>query len=98
MKKFIRNILGYFGYDFIKVMPTPLKKETVVNVGRFSLVFPSYNPLIRTYKTQPGFATEISRLTAAMLKKYPNLVFLDVGANAGDTVARVKAVADIPVV
>jgi len=31
------------------------------------------------------------------MKKYPDLVFLDVGANAGDTAARVKLVADIPI-
>src|ERR1700743_1541123 len=98
MKKFIRKVLGYFGYDFIKVMPTPLKKDMIVQVGKFELTFPSFNPLIRTYNSQPEFASEIGRLTSSVLGKYPELIFLDVGANAGDTVARVKTVANIPVV
>jgi len=98
MKGIIRKLLRYFGYDLIKVMPSPLKKEIQVKVGKFDLLFPSFNPLIKTYRSQPEFATEISRLTSIVLKKYPDLIFLDVGANAGDTVARVKSVADIPVV
>ena len=98
MKKFIRKLIGYFGYDFVKVMPTPLKKEMVIRVGKFDLTFPSYNPLIITYRSQPAFASEISRLTLAVTRKYPDAVFVDVGANVGDTVARVKSVADIPVV
>jgi FkbM family methyltransferase len=98
MKRLIRKMLGYFGYDFIKVMPTSFKKEIVTRVGKFDLVMPSFNPLARTYRAQPEFASEISRLTLAVLAKYPDLVFLDVGANAGDTAARVKSVADIPVI
>lgn len=91
--------MGYFGYDFIKVMPTPLsKKDRVVRVGKFDLVMPPYNPLILTYGQQKDFATEISRITTTVLKKYPDLLFLDVGANCGDTAARVKSVADIPVI
>ena len=90
--------MGYFGYDIIKVMPTPLKKECMVRVGKFDILMPSYNPLIKTYSTQKDFAAEISRLTVAVLEKYPDLAFLDVGANAGDTAARVKSVADVPII
>ncbi len=99
MKKVIRNILGYFGYDIIKVVPTPFfKKDCIVRVGKFDLIMPSYNPLRKTYKEQKNFASEISRLTVTVLKKYPDLVFLDIGANNGDTAARVKSVSDIPVI
>jgi FkbM family methyltransferase len=98
MRKFIRKLIGYLGYDFIKVTPTPIKKEKTIQVGKFKLIFPKFNPLIQTYSAQPSFASEISRLTLAVLKKYPGLIFLDVGANAGDTVARVKSIADIPII
>jgi FkbM family methyltransferase len=98
MRKFIRKILGYFGYDIIKVMPTPRQKDVPVTVGKFQILLPNFNPLIKTYFAQPEFASEIGRLTLAMKEKYPNLTFLDIGANAGDTVARVKSAADIPII
>jgi hypothetical protein len=92
-------MLGYFGYDFIKIAPTPLfKKTTIVRVGKFDLIMPAYNPLRKTYKEQEDFASEISRLTLTVLQKYPNLIFLDIGANCGDTAARVKSVSDIPII
>jgi len=97
MKKLILKLLGYTGYTITKIMPTPLKKEVGIRIGKFDLIFPNFNPLIKTYREQPDFAGEISRLTSAVMKKYPDLVFLDVGANAGDTAARVKLVADIPI-
>jgi len=97
MKKLILKLLGYVGYSITKVMPTPLKKELLVRVGKFDIVMPSFNPLIITYRQQPAFAEEISRLTTTVMSKYPDLVFVDVGANAGDTAARVKSVADIPI-
>ncbi len=99
MKKAIRKILGYFGYDVIKVMPVSVfKKEFLVKVGEYNLIMPANNPLRKTYREQNDFATEITRLTAIVHEKYPDLIFLDVGANTGDTIARVKAVSDIPVI
>jgi FkbM family methyltransferase len=99
MKKAIRKILNYLGYDIVKVVPTPfLKKESVVKVGSFELVLPTTNPLIITYTQQKDFATEIGRLVNYVYDKYSDLTFLDVGANTGDTVAIVKSARDIPVI
>src|ERR1700743_3492352 len=98
MRKFIRRIIGYFGYDIVKTMPTPRQNKVRVTVGKFQIHLPKFNPLIKTYFEHPDFASEISRLTVAMIKKYPDLTFLDIGANVGDTVARVKSAADIPVI
>lgn len=98
MKKFIRHILGYFGYDIIKVVPTSfLKKEQPVRVGNYTITLPVQNPLIKTYSTQKDFASEIGRLTGYVLNKYPDLIFVDIGANTGDTIATVKSVQDVPI-
>ena len=99
MKKAIRKVLNYLGYDIIKIVPTPfLKKEIPVKVGNFELTMPASNPLITTYTQQKDFATEISRLVKYVYDKYAGLTFLDVGANTGDTVAVVKSAKDIPVI
>lgn len=99
MKKAIRKLLNYVGYDIVKVVPTPfMAKEVPVKVGSFTLTFPTNNPLIKTYNEQPDFATEIGRLVKYTLTKYPKLIFIDVGANAGDTIATVKSVSDVPVI
>ncbi|WP_127127583.1 FkbM family methyltransferase [Pseudoflavitalea rhizosphaerae] len=98
MKKFIRYLLGYFGYDIIKVVPTSfLKKEQPVKVGNYLITLPVQNPLIKTYATQKDFASEIGRLAGYVLQKYPDLIFIDIGANTGDTIATVKSVQDIPI-
>jgi FkbM family methyltransferase len=99
MKKAIRKVLNYVGYDIVKVFPTPVfKKETVVKAGNFELIMPTTNPLIITYNEQTDFATEISRLVNYVYDKYANLTVLDVGANTGDTVAVVKSAKDVPVI
>lgn len=99
MRKAIRKILNYLGYDIVKVVPTPfLKKEIVIKVGNFDLTLPTTNPLIITYTEQKDFASEIGRLVNYVYNKYASLTFLDVGANTGDTVAIVKSTKDIPVI
>ncbi|HEY4064285.1 MAG TPA: FkbM family methyltransferase [Puia sp.] len=98
MKKAIRKLLGYFGYDFVKIAPTPfIKKEHKVQVGNFLLVMPAINPLIYVYRKKKDFAFEIGRIMLAVLQKYPQLRFIDVGANVGDTAALIKSLKDIPV-
>ncbi|PWU04739.1 MAG: hypothetical protein C5B52_00950 [Bacteroidetes bacterium] len=99
MKKLIRNFLGYFGYDIVKVMPTNvLKKQRKVRVGKFTIIMPGNNPLAYTYTKQPDFGSEISRLVGYVKTKYPDMGFLDIGANTGDTIAHVKSVSDVPVI
>ena len=99
MRKLIRKLAGYFGYDFVKVPATPLlKKDKQLQVGKFNLVVPSINPLIYTYSTQKDFASEIARIASCIRKKYPAMQVVDVGANIGDTMAILKGVDDIPVI
>jgi FkbM family methyltransferase len=99
MRKTIRKILGYFGYDFIKVKRTPIyKKEHKVQVGNYSLTMPAINPLINVYRDKEDFASEIGRIMLCVFEKYPRLGFIDVGANTGDTAAIIKSLKNIPVV
>lgn len=93
MRKFIRNIIAYFGYDFIKIPRKLLfAKDYLVTLGNYPLLIPSKNPLAYTYRTQADFSTEITSIAQAVFEKYPNASFIDAGANVGDTLIRLKSV------
>jgi FkbM family methyltransferase len=49
------------------------------------------------YAQNPDYAGELGRLVALAAKKYAALRVVDIGANYGDTVAVIKAAADVPV-
>lgn len=99
MKNLIRKLIGYAGYDFVKIPRRPFfKKEKTVKVGKFFITMPAINPLIYTYETQQDFASEIGRITASIVKKYPGMQVVDVGANVGDTIAIIKGVGNIPII
>jgi FkbM family methyltransferase len=99
MKKTIRRFFQYFGYDIIKVPRSSfLKKDKIVKVGKFYLTIPKNNPLQYTYIEQKDFSSEVLRLAEHVHEKYPDLIFLDVGANIGDTAAMVKSAKDIPII
>jgi FkbM family methyltransferase len=99
MRKFIRKLIGYLGYDVIKVIPTPIiKKDQMVRVGNYAIKMPAINPLIYVYKNDPDFAKEIGRIASHIFSKYPDLSVVDIGANTGDTAAIIKTIADIPII
>jgi FkbM family methyltransferase len=101
MRKLVRSLLNYLGYDIVRAVPTPFpffKQEYNITVGKFNLLLPIQNPLIKTYQKQVDFGNELGRLITYVYSKYSDLIFLDIGANAGDTVAIVKSFKDVPII
>lgn len=101
MRKLIRQILNKIGYDIVKVNVHSADKVNRIKqvlVGGYTLEMPGNNPQISTYKYDPGANSQLGRLSACIATKYPRLSVLDVGANVGDTVAIIKAAADLPVI
>ena len=45
----------------------------------------------------PQYSSNVGRIGAAMLEKYPDLSLIDIGANVGDTVAIVRELAHFPI-
>jgi hypothetical protein len=68
-----------------------------VKVAGYPLLMLASGYLARIYPAHPTYSSELGRLIATVLSKYPDSGFVDVGASFGDTVAIAKAVADIPV-
>ncbi|MBK7560882.1 MAG: FkbM family methyltransferase [Chitinophagaceae bacterium] len=101
MKKLIRNILHRFGYDIIKTedwYTSKSRQKRIVRVGDYQIAMPGNNTLLRTYNLYPDFNSLIGRLALVVAKKYPGMTVIDIGANAGDTIAIIKSVIDIPVI
>jgi len=81
-----------------RVLAGPARREVAVRVGDFLLVMDPINPLAQEFQHNPGYSSALGRLTAEVVRKYPEAAVLDVGANVGDTAAIVKSAADVPVV
>lgn len=100
IKKLAKKSLALFGL-YVNRTPRHLRGGRVTNlpvtVGKFSILMRSTSLLPEVFADNPNFATEMGRLAAATLQKYPNFSFIDVGANFGDTVAMVKSFANIPI-
>jgi len=77
------------------IIPNRLRKkaETLldVTIGVSILKIPSTNPLSVYYSEHPNHSQFLARLAAAVIRKYPNSVIVDVGANVGDTLAIMRS-------
>ena len=93
--------LGGLGFALVR-SGTPLwrrgAKVVDTTIGRFHLQVPSSNPLSTLYSRHPQTSAYIGRLAGVLLKKYPQLAGIDIGANVGDTAAIIKTAADIPLI
>ncbi len=95
MRKIIRIIISFFGYDFIKINKRPVfNTSNKVKVGQFIIEMPSINPLIKVYQSNPLFNSELTRIVEIVFNKYNALACVDVGANTGDTAALIKSFND----
>ncbi|NOT90683.1 FkbM family methyltransferase [Ferruginibacter sp.] len=101
MRKIIRRLFNKFGYEIIRTSTEyrgDRNKTHKVNVGNFILSMPGNNPLVRHYERFPKYNIKLGQLAGIILKKYPDAVMLDVGANVGDTVAVVRSAVNIPII
>jgi FkbM family methyltransferase len=66
-------------------------------IGQVALRLPLSHQLPYYRRAFPEYSTNIGRIGAAILQKYPNLSLIDIGANVGDTVAIVRQAAHYPI-
>lgn len=66
-------------------------------IGDVTLHIPLTHELPRIRARYPIYGTNQASVAASMLKKYPNLSAIDIGANIGDTVAFWRGIGDFPV-
>lgn len=66
-------------------------------IGDVPLAMPLSHELPYHRKTFPQYASNVGRIGAAVQQKYPELSFIDIGANVGDTVAMVRQKAHYPI-
>jgi FkbM family methyltransferase len=66
------------------------------SASNLPLVLPLSHELPLYRRALPHYALNLGRVSAIVQAKYPNLTMIDVGANIGDSVAIVRAWADIP--
>ena len=101
MRKLIRNILQRFGYDIIKTndwYESKRNKERNVIVWGREFVMPGNNTLLKTYREISDFNAHLNRIVQCVVKQYPTMTAVDIGANVGDTIAIIKSAKDIPIV
>ena len=72
--------------------------ETVVRVAGFPLTISTRSPLLEIFASHPDYNGALARLVAVTLRKYPDALMIDVGANVGDTVAVARSGGPIPIV
>lgn len=66
-------------------------------VGRYAIKVPGINPVFWYYQANPGFTSQLGRLTSLVRGKYPQTGVIDIGANVGDTACLIKTAEDVPV-
>ena len=66
-------------------------------IGDFTLRIPLSHELPRIRARYPIYGTNQAAVAASLLRKYPDLSAIDIGANIGDTVALWRGVGDFPV-
>src|SRR5713101_8197427 len=84
---FFRNIL-------INVMHDP---AIFYDVFGSKILMPLSHDLPLIMKRYPQYATNIGRIAKFVRKKYPDLTFVDIGANIGDTAAILRSEAYFPI-
>jgi len=61
------------------------------------LLLPLSHDLPASLRIHPHYSSNVARIARHVKSKYPDLTFVDVGANVGDTLAFIRNVIDIPV-
>jgi FkbM family methyltransferase len=101
IKKTIRKLLNFFGYDFIKInihSADKAKKTVPVKVGNYEILMPGNNAQISLYKSSPSANSQMARLAQLIFNRYNNSTMIDIGANVGDTIAVVRSETKIPII
>ena len=102
LKTLLKSVLGRAGYSLSKVKSSaaghPTKGDITVRVGNYSILMNGEHQLPHILEGHPAYATNVARIAKHLVRFYPDLCLIDVGANVGDTVALVKSAVDISII
>jgi FkbM family methyltransferase len=90
--KIERRVLMYARRGLIGADPL-----VTYRLGRFELRVPTSHNLPYHQMGLPDYSMNIGRLSRCVKEKYPDLHFIDVGANVGDTAAVVRDLSHFPI-
>ena len=66
-------------------------------IGNYQLKLPFSHALPFIFRLYPLYSTNLVRIATQVHEKYPDLNFIDIGANIGDTVALLRTAATFPI-
>lgn len=85
---------------FVKGLFNKLKKQNPLIetfIGKFKILVPFSHQLPFILKRSPYYSTNLARIAKYVHEKYPDLKFIDIGANVGDSVALLRTEATFPI-
>jgi FkbM family methyltransferase len=68
-----------------------------LKIGHTVLRVPTQSALYDVYRRYPNYMSELGRVASIVWAKYPSALFVDIGANIGDTAAIVRAACKAPI-
>lgn len=88
------KVLKFVGKLVLEYMNDP---KVVYRIGANDLILPLSHALPTIRKAYPHYSTNVARIAKFVKTKYPDLKFIDIGANVGDTVALMREIEDFPI-
>ena len=101
MRNSTTSVFRIFGYELVKAKRNNHKQSSKIKkimVGNYLLEIPGNHPMISNYKENAGANNQLGRLAGLIAEKYPSLSVIDAGANIGDSIAKIKSTAELPII
>lgn len=89
----IKSRLVKMAFDYVK----PNNPLIETNIGNYKIQLPFNHELPFILKHFPYYSTNLARIAKLVNGKYPDLKFIDIGANVGDSVALLRTEATFPI-
>lgn len=98
VKRCLKKILNIMGFEIYRI-PQQVDDSEIVTacVGSYNIQLFRSHRLPDILKKYPSYSMNLPRLVVKAITKYPQLRLVDVGANAGDTVALVRTMSNCPI-
>ncbi len=94
VSKIFMKIVSLARGGVIKLRRDPLIKYPI---GQYTIKMPLSHQLGFYRKQFPAYASNVARVARLVKEKYPEMSFIDIGANVGDTIAFLRTGADFPI-
>lgn len=99
LKGALREIVGNEAYSkLVKIKNRAAQTEQTLRIGRFDVAFPAGHLLPQISRNQPQRNLALGIAAGEVSRKHPQRPILDIGANVGDTAARIASHSSAPLV